>query len=643
MKNYILVIIFLTIFLLEASFSIKGKSVTADEPAHLSYGEQILKKHIFQRISNSKMPISTLNAFPSFIIEKLGFNLPDKLKLFISRFPTIILGIILGYYIFLWAKEIYNIKAGYLALFLYIFCPNIIAHSSLITTDIPVTAFILFSSYSYWKYLNNPSKKQLLITGFLFGIAQLSKYTALHLIPIFIIITLYKTILEKERLKLKNFFPLIIIFIAALVVINIGCLFEGSFKAFKDSQLYFADLAVKLANTPFIKDIPIPLPYSYWEGIFWVMHDDKQGHPSFLMGNYSLKGWWYYFLIAFLIKVPLTTLILFTMSFILNIKEKFWNNFNEIFLIIPISYLFIYFSFFFHTDIGIRFILPIFPFVFILSSKIINYIKLEKVAFRLLFTILILFLPYSSLSVFPHYLAYFNEIIGGPKNGYKYLGDSNLEWGQDDELVNEFVKNSKENYIVNPEKPVSGNIIVSATFLQGISSFGKDNSIWLRNNFNPIDFIGYSWLIYKIPELYVLEDNKFSIIFKGLLNIEQDDYYIVSLLSGGNSELYIDGKILFNTALLGPGEYQGNYRFSCRNYPILLTYKSNERYSNYIKLVIHPSYKDKPIPISLTGYYYEGQELNKLRAIYTSNSLDINFGKLPPWWLKDDPNLKIIW
>jgi hypothetical protein len=37
----------------------------------------------------------------------------------------------------------------------------------------------------------------------------------------------------------------------------------------------------------------------------------------------------------------------------------------------------------------------------------------------------------STLSVYPHELAYFNELAGGPRNGHKHLLHSNLDWGQD--------------------------------------------------------------------------------------------------------------------------------------------------------------------------------------------------------------------
>jgi len=37
----------------------------------------------------------------------------------------------------------------------------------------------------------------------------------------------------------------------------------------------------------------------------------------------------------------------------------------------------------------------------------------------------------STLRVYPHQLAYFNEAAGGPENGYKHLLHSNLDWGQD--------------------------------------------------------------------------------------------------------------------------------------------------------------------------------------------------------------------
>ena len=103
------------------------------------------------------------------------------------------------------------------------------------------------------------------------------------------------------------------------------------------------------------------------------------------------------------------------------------------------------------------------------------------------------------MSIYPHYLAHFNEAVGGPRNGYRYLVDSNLDWGQDDDLALAVARDSPEPMHVNPGcDRVSGLILVSATRFQGI--FEKDVPCydWLRA-LEPIGTVGYSYLQFRRP------------------------------------------------------------------------------------------------------------------------------------------------
>jgi hypothetical protein len=112
----------------------------------------------------------------------------------------------------------------------------------------------------------------------------------------------------------------------------------------------------------------------------------------------------------------------------------------------------------------------------------------------------------------PHYLAYFNEIIGGPRNGYKYLIDSNLDWGQDDDRALAFAAASEEPVHVNPGcSPVAGLVLVSANRYQGLpgvpgipgplgpaAEFDPHCYDWLRS-LEPIGHVGYSYLLFRVP------------------------------------------------------------------------------------------------------------------------------------------------
>src|SRR5207244_13556396 len=85
------------------------------------------------------------------------------------------------------------------------------------------------------------------------------------------------------------------------------------------------------------------------------------------------------------------------------------------------------------VNLGLRYILPVYPFLFVLAARvgtIASAQALTNILVRLGAFAAVGLTAVSSLMVAPHQLAYFNELIGGPDQGHRYLSDSNLDWGQ---------------------------------------------------------------------------------------------------------------------------------------------------------------------------------------------------------------------
>jgi hypothetical protein len=150
------------------------------------------------------------------------------------------------------------------------------------------------------------------------------------------------------------------------------------------------------------------------------------GKSCFLLGSYSDTGWWYYFPVAFAVKTPLPTLFLIGFALFYSWRRRTWRR--GLFLLIPAV---IYFGCCLASpfNIGYRHLLPVLPLLFIFSGQVANTDWRPKQTWAI--GVVLLGLVVGSLAIFPHYLAYFNELVGGPSRGYKVLADSNLDWGQD--------------------------------------------------------------------------------------------------------------------------------------------------------------------------------------------------------------------
>jgi len=549
-KEKIILISMLVVFLLQAVCSMRLKSPTWDETDYFGLGYYILKYREWNvPASTLHPPLSYyLNSFPYLCYEadESAWDLPPYLKcpdcsnytnptagltlltdkrypkdrvLFYSRIPTIFIALILGFFLWKWTNELYGGFSAAFALFLFSFSPNLLAHSRLITPDIALTCFNFISVYYLWKVVKENKWSNILLCSLFVGFALLSKYSALLLLPIYLILMTF-VFFSKEEVYLPAQFPF------SRMLMREG----NAYRVLRLASMLFIifTLATFLLQLGYI----FHLEY-YIKGALYQWEHAERGHPTFLMGMYSSQGWWFYYLIAFIIKTPLPLLILLIMSFIFCKKNPNRSFLNQSFVLIPVMVYFLFFSMKL-LCVGLRYILPIYPFLFIQVSMIaVGMFKSRKMLSRVIIVLLCCWYLKCSIGIYPHYLAYFNEIVGGPDSGYEYLVDSNIDWGQDlkglalymkekgiDKVHLSYFGAADPHYYgiqydwmpsyylpidylgegINVRKfsiPKSGIVAISATNLQGVYFSNKNFYDWLKS-YDPVDKIGYSIFIYDL-------------------------------------------------------------------------------------------------------------------------------------------------
>jgi len=295
------------------------------------------------------------------------------------------------------------------------------------------------------------------------------------------------------------------------------------------------ELLISIASTPIIRSIGL-----YFTGLLMATQRTAFGNTTYFLGQMANSSYRNYFPIVYLLKVPLAFHTLTLAALLLwifkkskkvqsTIKEKIESHFTEFSMLV---FLLIYWltSILGNLNLGIRHLLPVFPFTYILVSLcLVKFIKtIKKPAYK---KASIFFLSFclgwyatSSLINYPYYISYFNEIVG-TDNGYKYVVDSNYDWGQDlKRLVNWVEKNNIEkikidyfggadvNYYL-ADKAVwfdsssgvqKGYLAVSTTYLQSgigepVPGFNYHAGFyrWLED-YEPIARAGKSILIYYI-------------------------------------------------------------------------------------------------------------------------------------------------
>ncbi len=515
-NNYkIIVILLLVAFSAQVIYAILTYSPTYDEMKHVNAAYKYLRTGNYD-IDVEHPPLIALNGLPALAG---NFSLPDNMMhdvygdefeqlLVYSRLITLFYGLLLGIFVFLWAKDLFGISGGLLALFLYSFEPNMIAFSSLVATDLLGTCFIFIAMYFFFRFITRTSFLNATLSGIFLGVSIVAKFTAVYMFLLVLIVGLICSWKKTERLKYLGLLALIFVF--ALFVINGAYLFKGTFDPYSRADVHNFKFLNSLRAHPAVKDIPVPLPEKFIVGINYVKwHTSKHFAPAFLMGKYAEHGFWYYFFVAILIKTPIPLLLLFLLcvmllfTSILSGKQKR----GALFLLIPVLLLLVLVSFFNNLNIGLRHILPIYPFLIVLASASILFFKNNQNR-QVVLCILLIWYVVSAVFVAPDYLSYFNELIGGSKYGYRYLIDSNIDWGQGAKAVKEYMEKS--------EVPISRE--VGCTYTPGKFIFPANDLVGLGG---PNDCL--KWLREQTPERAIGGFILFNVPNKTVQNKTADD------------------------------------------------------------------------------------------------------------------------
>lgn len=484
------------------------KGLTYDEGRHFEYGANILRGNS-SRFDDSKMPVSALNAAPAAIWGGLRglpissvFSRPEAVHF--GRYVTVLFSLLTAFFVFCWSKELYGLRAGFFSLFLYAFDPNILAHSRLITTDLYGAGTALIALYYFRSFLNNPNGRAAWISGLTLALSQTAKYTNVFLYPLFLMIAGFRDA-SSAKTRWSSIFGYGFIFvISSLAVINAAYLFNGSFAPLDEYDFKSRLFIVIQNHFSFLGRIPIPLPYPYLEGLDWVKANEENGVGMglfYLMGETRrAQGFPGYYFIAAAVKMPIALLIFLGLTaagMIRRFRLIDWAR-NDLFLVLPIVFFTVYFNFFFNAPMGFRHYLVVLPLLHVACGSLMQSWKTVGKGMRGLYSALITYYALSVLSYGPHFLSYFNELVWDRKQAYKILADSNIDWGENEWYLNEYLIKNPD-IQVNPGQPVSGKIVVNVNALTGVME-PPEKYAWLRL-YEPVGHVAYSYLVFNVPEI----------------------------------------------------------------------------------------------------------------------------------------------
>lgn len=453
----------------ELFFSIRHQSQTFDESAHLYAGYSYWKHRDFA-INPEHPPLAKLVAalplLPTHLdvqpappiyfrgasavggIRFLYSHDADAL-LFRSRAATSVFTFLLAAVLFIAGLEMFGPGAALLALLLLVFEPNILAHGALITTDMGLAALLFASVYTFYRYVRRPSLLRLLLCGLTVGLTLAVKHSGLLILPLLAVLAAAELALPpnpapaaipaqppretRARHALRLADALLLIAVMAYTIL-------WAFYGFRyDASPYGKQ------NTPstaaFLDDLHRPaeartiafaerhhlLPEAYLYGLTDIAILTDQGRPTFLFGTLFPSGRWFYFPSALLIKSTLAFLALLALTLA---ARPLWDHARRrelVFLVLP-PLLFLAVAMRSRLDIGLRHILPIYPFLLLLAGAAAWFLSRQSRRWTYAIALLLALHIASSLHAAPTWLPYSNELFGGPSRTYRVLADSNVGW-----------------------------------------------------------------------------------------------------------------------------------------------------------------------------------------------------------------------
>jgi hypothetical protein len=326
--------------------------------------------------------------------------------------------------------------AALLTVSLCAFDPNLIAHARYITTDFPVTAFYFVAALLWMEYLISGRLRDLVLAALGFALALVTKFSALLLLPGFAVLYAIRWWQRPSDFPLRRTAAVGAALVGVTLVVAAVAYWPETLRCWRTAVpplTASVDRGNLIGEALYRAGRWFHLPaHAFFTGLGKVAQHNQGGHSSYLLGMRSDKGWWYYFPVVFAVKSTIAALaatLLLVAAGVGAARRLRTVPFLWLGLLVPPTIYFV-FSMTSAINIGMRHILPVYPFLYLAVAALLTQANAPRWARYAAVSLAALQIA-ECASIFPDYLAFFNAISGGPGNGPHYLVDSNIDWGQD--------------------------------------------------------------------------------------------------------------------------------------------------------------------------------------------------------------------
>ena len=542
--------VLIAVFTMQSFWFINTQSMTYDEPAHIIAGVDAWRHGRFEHWNDHPplgrlwltLPIRDLDS--QFVWRQMpnGYRvesmqpLPEEMAARTRPMNTL-LGIFLGLALWFATRRLFSEGAANVALTLFAFTPSLIANFSVVTTDGIGTLFIFLVSYQLVRWRHRPGWLQTVLLGLALGGLLLAKFYAPPLVLLALVLML---VLKPEGAALRpsqwNWKPTLAALVLALVTLWAGYFFHVSHFKVGDGQVTatFPNRGLKTWATKSHLRLNVVVPAGeFFEGLRDVAMSNKRGRSAWFFGKiYPTGGIKLYYPAAIVLKWPTVLLALVLATLLMGVR-KVCRAPADLLVMCAFAAVFLFFAIQSKYDIGERHILPLYPFALLIAGSIWEHVVAlkarigteiptwwgpKRINYNIIALLLVLVLNAAdALRAAPDYLTYFNVMVR-PQNSWRYLTDSNLDWGQGLIAVRDYeLKHPGESIklayfgSVNPalygvratplapNERVTGKVIVGASSLSGQVLPDSTSYRWLLSD-QPTEILDGAMFVYEVKQ-----------------------------------------------------------------------------------------------------------------------------------------------
>lgn len=481
---------------LQSGYAAWTQHRTIDEPMHLQWARRLLETGETERESQYMYNSKTPGTLPQVLATRLaaGLGVPAGRPLrFAGRLASVAMLAALLFGVFAAGLRLFGERAGLIAALGAALDPSLVAHGSLSTLDLAFALATLLAVWAAIRFADGPGPTRGAWLGAGLGLALAVKFSAVLIVAGLAFLPLARGRRGSDGPASRWLSGLVTAAVVACSVLSAAYLFQGVGRTMGAVRWHSGPLQAAATLLPWL---PLPVPADFLTGIDISFVHERARYDVVILDRLYVNGVWYYFGLLWLLKTPVLVLAATAAGIALGVRNGLLRMPAARFLVAQVLLLLAYFSLIFHAQVGYRFVLMCLPLLYLLAAAGLARAEPPRRR-RWLVTVVVAVSLGESLVYLGNPLAFTNAVVQPKARAFRWVSDSNLDWGQNGDKVEEWRRRPElESARWEPAHALAGRSVFSASTLT--SGTGFERHRWLRTRVDPVGQLGHTHFVFEL-------------------------------------------------------------------------------------------------------------------------------------------------